>query len=189
MDAHLKFLITECGPISRETLKFGFSEFLAVAEHIRTIPYGRPRKVADVLSVLKESRGTCSSKHRLLAALAHECGHIEVGLIVGVYEMTEDNTPGVGSIFSAASITSIPEAHCYLRLAGYRYDFTGLPLGLLSPFDSLLSEEAVLPEELPDKKIRLHHGAMVSWAIRHNLGLSQAWRIRESCVEALATNQ
>lgn len=189
MPEHLKFPFTECGPISREALKYGFSEFRSVAEHIRTIPYGRPREGADVLSVLKERRGTCSSKHCLLAALAHECGHKEVELIVGVYEMTEDNTPGVGSVLSEASITSIPEAHCYLKVAGYRYDFTGLPSGVSSPFDSLLSEEAVLPDELPEKKLRLHHGAMVSWAVRHNLELSQAWRIRESCIETLAAGQ
>ncbi len=156
MTGYLSFPVTASGPISKEILKAGFSEFQALAAHIQTIPYGRPGEAADFLSVLKENRGVCSSKHRLLAALAHECGHPEVELVVGVYEMSEENTPGVGSVLSGASRASIPEAHCYLRVAGRRYDFTGLPCGASSPFDSLLSEQVVLPRELSEVKLSIH---------------------------------
>jgi hypothetical protein len=118
--------------------------------------YGRSKNPADLLSVLKENVGTCSSKHRLLAAVAHECGHHEVDLMVGIYEMSEENTLGVGPVLSGAAIRFIPEAHCYLKIAGCRYDFTGLPPGQSSPFDSLLSEETVLPESLPIAKVAIH---------------------------------
>ena len=185
---HLCFAITANGPVSAEIVRSGFHEFRAVAERVRAIPYGRPANPTDVLSVFRENVGTCSSKHRLLAATAHECGHREVDLIVGVYEMAEDNTPGVGPILSLVTLRSIPEAHCYLRIAGCRHDFTGLPSGRSSPFDSLLSEEAVLPEDLPVAKIAIHEKAMASWALRHGVPLSRAWRIREACIEALATN-
>jgi hypothetical protein len=182
---HLTFPITASGPISEEVLKAGFSEFQTLAEHIQSVPYGRPSEAGDFLSVLKENRGICSSKHRLLAALAHECGHPEVELMVGIYEMSEENTPGVGSVLSGASVVSIPEAHCYLRVRGCRYDFTGLPGGKSSPFDTLLSEQVILPHELPKTKLPIHQQAIASWAARHGLAFFQAWSLREACIEAL----
>jgi hypothetical protein len=188
LDKLLKFPISESGPLSKEVRKHGFSEFYAFAVHVRNIPYGRPSDPADFVSLLKENRGTCSSKHRLLAALAHECGHPEIELIVGIYEMSEENTPGVGSILAAASVVSIPKAHCYLRVRGYRYDFTGLTDGLSSPFDSLLSENVVLPINLLEKKDALHQLALNSWAVKHRLNLSQAWEVREACIDKLTAN-
>lgn len=185
MKEHLSFRITSGGPVSKEVLEAGFVNFLRFAEHVQAIPYGRPSDTQDVLSVLKENRGTCSSKHRLLAAVAHESGHSEVELMVGIYEMSEENTPGVGPALAAASFDSIPEAHCYLRVAGYRYDFTGLPPGISSPFDSLLSEEPVLPAELPETKLPVHQEAMAIWAAQHGIEASRAWGIRESCIQAL----
>ena len=112
MDKQLNFPINENGPISQEVRNYSFTDFHVLAEFIRNIPYGRPSNVLDVLSVLKENSGTCSSKHRLLAAVAHECGHPEVELMVGIYKMSEANTPGVGFILEKASVASVHEAHC-----------------------------------------------------------------------------
>jgi hypothetical protein len=188
MSGHLDFPITSGGPVSTEVRKSGFTDFVTLAEHVRAIPYGRPADTKDVFSVLKENLGTCCSKHRLLATVAHECGHHEVELMVGVYEMSENNTPGVGSVLSEVSLNSIPEAHCYLRVAGSRYDFTGLPAGASTPFDSLLSEEPILPADLTETKLPVHQKAMASWAIQHGMDLTRAWSIREACIEALAAN-
>jgi hypothetical protein len=54
-------------------------------------------------------------------------------------KMSEDNTPGVGTMLNAASLTSIPEAHCYLSIEGERFDFTGLSADIASPFAALLA--------------------------------------------------
>jgi hypothetical protein len=183
------FHIMENGPLSKEVRRNGFSEFYAFAVNVRNIPYGRPSDSTNFLSVLNENRGTCSSKHRLLAALAHECGHTEIELVVGIYEMSEENTPGVGSILVDASVVSIPEAHCYLRVADCRYDFTGLTGGVSSPFDALLSENVVLPLNLSEKKLALHQQAMIPWAAKHQLSFSQAWEVREACIDALTANR
>src|SRR5690606_8990321 len=105
-----------------------------------------------------------SSKHRLLATVAHELGHFEVQLTVGIYEMDEHNTPGVGAVLRAAGLRSIPEAHCYLTVHDERFDFTGLPPGPISPFHALLSEHLVLPADLHEAKLRLHKQAISAWA-------------------------
>ena len=96
LDKNLIFPITESGPISKEVRKNGFLEFYTFTEHVRNIPFGRPTDSTDFVSVINENSGTCSSRHRLLAVLAKECGHPEIELVVGIYEMSEENTPRVG---------------------------------------------------------------------------------------------
>jgi hypothetical protein len=58
--------------------------------------------------------------------------------MVGLYEMSEANTPDVGP--ALGELSAIPEAHCYLMFEGRRFDFTGLTGGVASPFDSLIEE-------------------------------------------------
>lgn len=188
MSAELDFEIVGGGPIAEEVRRHGFYRFLVLAEHLRQLPYGRPSRARDVLAVLEEGQGTCSSKHRLLAAVAHECGRLDVELVVGLYAMSEQNTPGVGAVLEAAGVASIPEAHCYLRLGERRYDFTGLNVGASSPFEALFSEHFVPPGQLPDEKARLHHDAIRAWAAFHGLPFADAWALREGCIRALASN-
>ena len=188
MSEYLKFQITDSGPVSREIIKRGFFEFYAFAEYIRSLPYSRTSDPMDILTVLNENQGTCSGKHQLLATVAHECGRYKIKLMIGIYKMSEENTPGVGPILSQASVESIPEAHCYLSVNGSRFDFTGLKTGVSAPFDSLLSEHVILPFELAESKPRIHKRTIKAWAERHKLNFSQAWALREECIKALIAN-
>lgn len=186
MSPSLNFEITRGGPTAEDVQRRGFIYFDALAEHVRRLPYGRPSDGHDVLAVLKEGRGTCSFKHRLLAAVAHERGHSEVELVVGIYAMSEENTPGVGAVLKSAGHASIPEAHCYLRVANHRCDFTGLDSGSSSPFAALISEHVVLPESLPAEKHVLHQQVVRHWANSQCLSFERAWSLREACIQALA---
>lgn len=188
MSAELNFEIVGGGPVAEEARRHGFDHFLVLAEHVRQLPYGRPSRARDVLAVLEERQGTCSSKHRLLAAVAHECGHPEVELVVGLYAMSEQNTPGVGVVLEGAGFVSIPEAHCYLRLGDRRYDFTGLSMGASSPFEALFSEHFVPLAHLPEEKARLHQDAIRAWAACHGVPFADAWALREACIQALASS-
>jgi hypothetical protein len=182
----LDFPIADAGPLSRATRSRGYRNFVEVAEAVRALPYGRVRDSQDALAVLEEHKGTCSSKHRFLAALAHECGHTEVMLMLGLYEMSEANTPGVGSVLRAEGLTAIPEAHCYLMSDGQRYDFTGLPSGAASPFHSLVEERAVSPIDLASAKAEYHRSALSGWAHARGVDPDRAWAVREKCIELLA---
>lgn len=188
MSIELDFPVLADGPIAREALERGFTSFLPLAKHIRRIPYGRPRNGQDILAALKEQVGTCSAKHRLLAAVAHDCGRFDIELVVGIYGMSEENTPGVGAVLGVAGLRFIPEAHCYLRVGGRRYDFTGLRSGSASPFDALLSELVVSPATLPEEKARLHHAAVRAWSEGNALVFSEAWALREACIAALVSS-
>lgn len=188
MPAPPTFAIASPSRLCDEVRSHGWNDFGALCEHVRALPYGRVSHAADVLSVLREHKGTCSSKHRLLAAVAHDCGHPEIELVVGIYAMSEVNTPGVGAVLRTASCVAIAEAHCYLRVGEARWDFTGLSAGRESPFASLLEEHVVLPEALGTQKLSLHHQALVRWAAFVGQSPAAAWSLREACIDALTSN-
>jgi hypothetical protein len=184
----LDFPIESAGPLSRDARSRGYRQFAVLAEAVRSLPYGRPRDPEDLLAVLEEARGTCSSKHRYLAALAHECGHTEVKLMLGLYAMSDKNTPGVGAALGAAGIEAIPEAHCYLMCGERRFDYTGLPSGGTSPFESLLDERPISPRDLPSVKSTYHRGAVADWARGRGIDPDSAWALREKCIKLLANS-
>lgn len=173
-------------PMGRAIEQMPYPSFEALAAHVRALPYARTSWPDDPLAVLREGRGTCSSKHQLLATVAQECGHPEVVLTVGVYEMTEANTPGVGAVLEAASYDCIPEAHCYLTVDHQRWDFTGLPRGKESPFQALIEEHFLLPAELQARKVSLHRQALGRWCGQRGLSPLDAWVVREACIAALS---
>ena len=181
----LQFQISGGSALCEEVRSRGFESFESLAEHVRWLPYGRTTNAEDPLAVLRQGRGTCSGKHRFLATVAQDCGHKEVLLTVGIYEMSEDNTPGVGAVLNEASLRSIPEAHCYLSIAGERYDFTGLAAGRSSPFAALLAEYAVSPADLPEFKVELHQRVIASWASERLISKDSVWATREACIAAL----
>jgi hypothetical protein len=164
----------------------GLFDFDALSKYVEKLPYGKVEGVSDSLSVLKESIGNCNTKHRLLALAARDCGQTEICLVVGIYEMSEANTPGVGGILSANDLLSIPEAHCYLSIAGRRVDFTGIPMGIQSVFNALIDEKYVEPEELDELSAKMHKSVFESWASANGIKAEVAWKIRESCLFALA---
>ena len=184
----LNFDIEPNGVLSTAVLAAGFSSFESFAKYVRSLPYGRIEPSNDGLAVLREKRGTCSSKHQLLALLAHECGHTEISLTIGIYEMSEENTPGVGATLSTKSLRSLPEAHCYLTARGKRFDFTGLASGELSPFDALLHEYTVPPEQLAKMKTKIHQQFISAWSATRGVSAEHVWALREACIANLAAN-
>jgi hypothetical protein len=188
LSARLQFRISGESALCDAVRSHGFESFEHLAEHVRKLPYGRTSNAQEPFAVLRQGRGTCSAKHQLLAAVAQDCGHSEVVLIVGIYEMSEYNTPGVGTVLNAASLTSIPEAHCYLSVDGERFDFTGLPAGSSSPFAALVAEYTVSPSNLSQLKVELHKRAIGAWASDRGISKEAAWATREACIATLAAN-
>jgi hypothetical protein len=182
----LQFRISGESALCEEVRSRGFESFEHLAEYVRKLPYRRTSNAQDSAAVLRQGCGTCSAKHQFLAAVAQDCGHTEVQLMVGIYEMSENNTPGIGAVLNEASLTSIPEAHCYLSIEGERFDFTGLSVGHSSPFAALLADYVVSPANLPQIKVVLHKEAIAAWASDRGISKEAAWATREACIAALA---
>ena len=163
-------------------VSFGLRDYHAAAGYVRRLPYGRNSERSAYRLVLQEGRGTCSTKHALLAALAGE-GDCPIELRLGIYEMNELNTPGVGLVLTQYGLDSVPEAHCYLAYRGVRIDLTSVAAGVAGPF---VHEETITPDQIGAYKVEVHKRFVRTRAEKSNLGFGQVWRAREECIRALS---
>jgi hypothetical protein len=177
--------------ITQAFLNLGIRDYRVAARYLNRLPYGRTTSRIDTLAVLREGRGTCSTKHALLKQLAAEQG-IDIALVIGIYQMTARNTPGVGRVLNKYGLEYLPEAHCYLRYRGERVDVTReLKAGRAGPNGRFLHEEEIAPEQIGDYKVELHGRLIRAW-IAANLEAAggrtfeEIWRIREECIAALS---
>jgi hypothetical protein len=179
--------LAEDGPVTRRFRAAGVEDFGGAAGYLLQLPYGRITDRSKFWLVLEEGRGTCTTKHATLAELARE-QHIDVQLMLGIYAMTERNTPGVGAVLEGHGLTCIPEAHCYLRYQGQRVDVTGVAAGA-EPIDRFLHEEPITVEQIGAYKNDLHRRFLRDWIVREETvrgrSLDGVWRIREECIAAL----
>ncbi len=176
-------------PIADEFIARGITDFRATGRYLHHLPYGRNSDRSDFRLVLPEGRGTCSTKHALLAELARE-QNLPLVLTLGIYEMHERNTPGVGVVLDRHGLPYIPEAHCYVRYAGTRIDITRSGAEPTEPIDRFLAEEAIVPAQIGDYKVQFHQRFLRSWLSNTdmvgNLSFAEIWKIREECIAALA---
>jgi hypothetical protein len=183
------FPLTGPGAAARAARAAGLRTFREAAEHTWRLAYGRNSDRADPLLVLREGRGTCSTKHAFLAMLAREHGK-EVQLTLGIYLMSEANTPGVGAVLAAAGLDAIPEAHCYLVASGRRIDLTHPPSALPGePIEAFLAEQAISPEHIGGFKQSWHRSFLGNWVASGTappgMTAEAAWAVREACIGAL----
>ena len=164
-------------------------DYRAAARFVSYLPYGRNTNVSDPRIVMREHRGTCSTKHALLRRLAAE-QHIDVVLVLGIYEMNERNTPGVGPTLQKYKLATLPEAHCYLRYRGNRIDVTR-EIDPPEAMTALLVEEDIDPEQIGDYKTTLHRQFLRQWISEAEAAsgreLDEIWRIRQECIAALSS--
>ena len=176
------------GPHSAALRSQGCRTFRDAARHLHRLPYGRKSDRADYGLVLSEGRGTCSPKHALLAAVAREQG-LEIALTVGIYDMNEANTPGVGEILRAHGLSSIPEAHCYLVHEGRRIDVTRSGVRPSEPIARFDPEWTIEPSGIGEEKQALHRRHLRRWLRRHRelpLSFDELWAVREACIRSLS---
>jgi hypothetical protein len=169
-------------------LALGVRDFHGAARYVHQLPYGRTSDRANFRLVLHERCGTCSTKHALLAQLAREQG-VAVALTLGIYAMTENNTPGVGPILAQYNLSFLPEAHCYLTYEGMRIDITRAGVEPTEPITHFLYEEPITPEQIGAYKVALHQRFLQEWiphsGVAGQYTVADLWRIREACIAAL----
>lgn len=180
------FPLSARGPVTELFIERGITDFSAALAHVRHLPYGRNSGKEDVAVALREGRGTCSTKHALLKALADEHGVEGVRLILGLYRMTEANTPGVGAELHAAGLDYLPEAHVYLRIDGSVMDCT--TTGSHGDFlADLIEETDIRPDQIGEQKVAYHRRYLSAWCERNFGGTpDELWTVREACIAALA---
>lgn len=96
------------GQVSDGFAAANIDDFGAAARWVHQLPYGRNADRSDYRLVMTERRGTCSTKHALLARLAEEQA-IPVFLTLGMFEMDGANTPGVEPVLRRYGLHACPK--------------------------------------------------------------------------------
>jgi hypothetical protein len=179
------------GYITGAFLKTALAELRTAARFITLLPYRRCVDLDNPLSVFIERCGTCSTKHALMRRLAIE-QELEVALVLGIYEMSGDNTPGIGPVLRQYRLASLPEAHCYLRIGTRRIDLTRARTAQApEPIFRFLYEEDIEPGQIGHYKVKLHQRFLKMWSESpesNNLSLDKLWHIRELCISSLSAH-
>ena len=182
--------LPDIGGWSSQFRALGARTLQAAGRILQELPYGRLDTGRTYRDVLRDGRGTCSTKHAVLAEVAAEA---QVGalLTVGIYDMCETNTPGVGAILAVAGLPSIPEAHCYVIIDGERIDITSRRARARYDIGELHDEFVVEPPDVATHKEPVHRKVLRHWIDAHPELLAgrdeeAVWAIREQCIEALA---
>ena len=174
--------------ISRLFLDLGITDFCTAAQFVRNLDYKRNLWKEDVLCVLKEKGGTCSSKHALLKLLATENKRVEVKLILGIFKMNSNNTPKISKVLEKYSLKEIPEAHNYLKINNQIHDYTRRNSKPEDFLNDLLEEIEIEPSQITTFKIEYHQTFIENY-LKENPKIpyssEEFWQIREACILAL----
>jgi len=126
MDSHDNLpdaIITSKGEISKKFLELGIKSFKQACHYVHEMTYGYNSTYDDDMILFEENKGTCTTKHAIIAGLARELD-IPLHKKVGVYRFTETITTGAEEILNKYNIPYIPMVHCFLIYNQYRFDLT-----------------------------------------------------------------
>lgn len=185
----IDFELTSNESYSSRFREAGITSFREACGFVARIPYGRNANRADFGLVLSEGKGTCSSKHALLAELALENGHPEVELIAGIFLMSGETHPKLTGFFAGKNYPNLPECHCYLRVKGERFDFTDTSDTMYLIEQKLVREQRIDPSQVSDWKIVIHQDYLQRWLNRNpvfGMTLEEIWKDREEAIGLLS---
>ena len=137
--------ISGSGVVSKVFTQRGVKGFIDACRFVHQLPYGYNSDRDDLLILFKEGRGSCTTKHAVIATLAEELS-LPVVKNIGIYRMTEDLVTGTNEILDRFNLPYLPMVHCFLLYQNYRVDLTeGNINGKNRPINELLYTEAVIP--------------------------------------------
>jgi hypothetical protein len=137
--------ISKGGIISAEFLRLGIDRFINACRYVHNLPYGYNSNRDDLLILFKEGKGTCTTKHAVIATLAQEL-ELPVAKNIGIYAMTEDIVTGTNKILAEFGLPYVPMLHCFLVNGDFRVDLTeGNQNGKNCAVDQFLHTERVTP--------------------------------------------
>ncbi|MEM6394892.1 MAG: hypothetical protein AAF741_00995 [Bacteroidota bacterium] len=174
--------------LTAHAIRLQVSSWEDLIGHVQHLPYGRISNATDLGLVLSEQKGTCSTKHALLKKMADLNGIDGVELVLGMYLMSEVNTPGIYPILTQHDLEAIPEAHCYLKVEEKRYDFTKPDSDIARIETDILEEVIIQPEQVGTFKRNYHRDYLRKYISKNNIYMSfeTLWKIREACIQQLS---
>jgi len=133
------------GELSKKFLDLGIKTFKDACNYVHNVDYGYNTNYEDRMIFFKEKKGSCTSKHAVIAGLAQEL-KIPLDKHVCVYKLTEEITTGVDEILRKFNIPYVPMVHCFLVYNEYKFDLTeGNNNGKKKHIDEYIYSEKVEP--------------------------------------------
>lgn len=165
----------------------GIENWSDLIDFMQNLSYGRNQNREDFSLVIKENKGTCSSKHSFLKKIADLNNIDNVKLILGIYRMNNLNTPKIGNTILESGLEFIPEAHCYLKLNNQRIDITDINSDIENLSKDILEEIEIQPEQVNTFKVDFHKEYLQNWLTENGIKLNfeEVWEIREQCIRKL----
>ncbi|TCI85597.1 hypothetical protein EYW44_16580 [Tenacibaculum sp. M341] len=160
---------------------------MSLVSHVKNLPYGRNENREDLSLVIKEGKGSCSSKHAFLCEVARENAIDNIQLVLGVYKMTSANT-NILHTEENFGLPYIPEAHCYLKINAERVDVTSETASFFNLKDAILYEEIILPSQVAAYKVDFHKKFIKNWVKEERITktFEEVWSAREACIRYLS---
>lgn len=185
---HSDYRLTAKDKITFAIRQKGITSWNALCRYVQLLPYGRNYNRHNLLLVIEEQKGTCSSKHALLKHVADVNNIPNVHLLMGIYKMNEINTPKIGNTLVNNKLNYIPEAHCYLKIDDKKMDLTSPNASFTIIAPDILVEITITPAQVNEYKISYHKTFIKQWLANENIPLSfkQAWKIRETCISLMS---
>jgi hypothetical protein len=152
--------ISGAGVISKEFFRMGVTGFIDACRYVHQLPYGYNSDRDDLLILFKEGRGSCTTKHAVIATLAEELA-LPIVKNIGIYRMNEDIVTGTTDILDKFHLPYVPMVHCFLGFQDYRVDLTeGNDNGKNQPVNRFLHTETVTPNISAKDEYLLYRNAL-----------------------------
>ena len=117
------FEIKNSGRISTKFLELGIKSFKEACNYVHRMEYGYNTNYEDDTILFKECKGTCTTKHGVIALLAKE-HDVPLFRYVGIYKFTEEISSGANTILEKYKLPFIAMIHCFLVYQQNRFDLT-----------------------------------------------------------------
>lgn len=180
------------GIISNKFLSLGIHTFIDACQYVHTLPYGYNTDRDDLMILFKENKGTCTTKHAVIATLAAEL-NLPIEKSIGIYAMTEEIVSGTAEILKKYDLPYVPMIHCFLIYGKYRVDLSeGNNNGKNRPIDEFLYSQQVEPNISAKDEYILYRKALKDHILKRKemagVEIRQILHAREEGLQLLKKN-
>ncbi|MBD3412900.1 MAG: hypothetical protein GF421_00515 [Candidatus Aminicenantes bacterium] len=182
----------KAGVISAEFLSLGIKSFIQACQYVHKLPYGYNSHRDDLMILFKENKGTCTTKHAVIATLGEELD-LPVEKSIGIYAMTQKIVTGTDEILENFHLPYVPMIHCFLVYHQYQVDLTeGNNNGKNRSIEKFLYTQKVVPNISAKDEYLLYRNALKDYILSRKemkgVEMAQILRAREQGLQLLKKN-
>jgi hypothetical protein len=184
--------LSNAGIVSTKFLSLGIKSFIEACQYVQELPYGYNTDRDDLMILFKEKKGTCTTKHAVIASLAHEL-NLSIEKSIGIYAMTEEIVTGTDEILEKYNLPYVPMIHCFLVYGEYQVDLSeGNNNGKNKPIEEFLFTQQVEPNISAKAEYLLYRKALKDHILKRKemegVEISQILHAREQGLKLLKKN-